>query len=286
MAILLILNPISGDIDKSNFLKVLKNKLGKKVNTLNIFKTTGKNDLELLKQHLQEHTYNKVLVAGGDGTVKLAAECLLNTSIPIGVIPLGSANGLATDLELPTTLDASINVALGQNTRKIDALFINGNLCLHMSDLGINAALIKSYERSSVRGKIGYLFAGIPTLLNNKNPQNFSIETNEQKLIRHGIMLGIANSRRYGTGALVNPEGIIDDGYFELLIFKELNIKEIIKTLRDEKSYNSSFLEIISCQQAKICCETPTDFQIDGEYLGKISSVEIKIEQKALNIMI
>ncbi|WP_394907064.1 diacylglycerol/lipid kinase family protein [uncultured Mesonia sp.] len=286
MAILLILNPISGDIDKSNFLKVLKNKLGKKVNTLNIFKTTGKNDLERLKQHLQEHTYNKVLVAGGDGTVKLAAECLLNTSIPIGVIPLGSANGLATDLELPTTIDASINVALGQNTRKIDALFINGNLCLHMSDLGINAALIKAYERSSVRGKLGYLFAGIPTLLNNKNPQSFSIKINEQKLIRRGIMLGIANSRRYGTGALVNPEGIIDDGYFELLIFKELNIKEIIKTLRDEKSYNSSFLEIISCQQAKICCETPTDFQIDGEYLGKASSVEIKIEQKALNIMI
>ncbi|TXK70227.1 diacylglycerol kinase family protein [Mesonia sp. HuA40] len=286
MAILLILNPISGDINKSYFLKVLKNKLGKKVKTLNIFKTTGKNDLEHLKRHFQDHTYKKVLVAGGDGTVKLAAECLMNTSIPIGIIPLGSANGLATDLELPTSINSSIDIALGENARKIDAMFLNENLGLHISDLGINASLIKTYEQSSVRGKLGYIFAGIPTLLNNKNPQNFSIETNDQKLTRRGIMLGIANSRRYGTGALVNPEGIIDDGYFELLIFKELNVKEIIKTLRGEKSHNSSFLEIISCQQAKIYCETPIDFQIDGEYLGEVSSVEIKIKQKALNIMI
>ena len=285
MQFLFIINPISGNEDKSHLLRMVKAEL-KTDDKLTIFKTTGENDTEKIQQQLKKENFDRVLVAGGDGTVKLAAEAMGDHALPIGILPAGSANGLASDLDLPEQPKKFIPIALYGKTRKIDAININDELGLHISDFGLNAELIKEYESSSLRGKLGYAINSITTLFQSKGPYEFEISTEKESFTKKGIMLALANSKKFGTGAVVNPKGKIDDGIFEVLLFKKLDLFEILKTLNEGKELSSDFVESFSVKEVKIKTQQKVDFQIDGEYCKAISEVNAKILPNKLEIAV
>ncbi|GGZ51393.1 diacylglycerol/lipid kinase family protein [Mesonia mobilis] len=285
MQFLFIINPISGNEDKSHLLRMVKAEL-KTDDKLTIFKTTGENDTEKIQQQLKKENFDRVLVAGGDGTIKLAAEAMGENALPIGILPAGSANGLASDLDLPEQPKKFIPIALYGKTRKIDAININDELGLHISDFGLNAELIKEYESSSLRGKLGYAINSITTLFQSKGPYEFEISTEKESFTKKGIMLALANSKKFGTGAVVNPKGKIDDGIFEVLLFKKLDLFEILKTLNEGKELSSDFVESFPVKEVKIKTQQKVDFQIDGEYCKAISEVNAKILPNKLEIAV
>ncbi|PRX51935.1 diacylglycerol/lipid kinase family protein [Salegentibacter salegens] len=283
--VLLIVNPISGDLNKKNIIETVENELLKINARLITFKTTGENDQDKIKKLVAENTFDRVFIAGGDGTIKQVAEALIDFLIPIAIFPAGSANGLAVNLGIPINLEEQLKIALGNKHTEMDMLEINGELCLHISDLGLNAELIKNYEHSRIRGKMGYLLQSIPTLWESKYPFEFEIELNNKRFTRKGILLAFANAKKYGTGANVNPKGKIDDGVFEILLFKNFDVLEILKTLRNETDVNSEFVEIIPVKSARVFCRKPVAFQIDGEYIGEKEEISVKISPKKLPIM-
>ena len=285
MQFLFIINPISGDEDKTRLLKMVKAEL-KKQDELTIFKTSGENDLEKIKEKLDQKKFDRILVAGGDGTVKLVAEAMDDHALPIGILPAGSANGLANDLNLPEKPKDFIPIALYGKTRKIDAININDQLGLHISDFGLNAELIKEYESSSLRGKLGYALNSITTLFQSKGPYEFEIKTEKETFHKKGIMLALANSKKFGTGAVVNPDGKIDDGVFEILLFKKLDLIEILKTLNEGKEISTDFLECYPAKRAEIRTKKAIDFQIDGEYCDAIQEVKAEILPNKLEIAV
>lgn len=275
--VLLVVNPISGGIDKSDLVEQVKKETIKLKASLLVFETTGEEDVFNLNEKIKELNPCRILIAGGDGTIKITAEALKGRDIPVGIIPSGSANGLSVNLYLPVKLEDQIRTALGTRFIHMDIILINDEYCLHMSDFGLNAELVRKYENASVRGKIGYLLQSIPTLLESDYPFEFKVETNGATYQKEGILLAIANASSYGTGAKVNPNGRIDDGRFEILIFKNFDMVEILKTLRNEVQLDPEFVEIISTSEATITCKGPVAFQVDGEYLGERDSVHVKI---------
>lgn len=285
MKFLLVVNPISGDKDKDALLKEVKSYV-KDGDDLQVYKTTGENDLKAIQEILKKDDYDRVVVAGGDGTVKLVAEALGDIACSIGILPAGSANGLATDLHLPEKEEAFIPIALYGKTRKVDAILINDQLGLHISDFGLNAVLIREYENSSLRGKLGYAMNSISTMFKNDAPYTFHIKTDTDEFTREGIMLAFANSKKFGTGAVVNPKGVIDDGIFEILLFKKIDILEIMKTLDNANELSNDFVEIFSVTSAIITTEGKVPFQIDGEFCNHLSKVEAKILPGKLNIAV
>jgi diacylglycerol kinase (ATP) len=280
--VLLVLNPISGGMDKTQLIEQVKKEVIKINSNLLVYKTQGENDVEDLDKMIGDIDPCRIICAGGDGTIKLVAEALNSRKIPIGIIPAGSANGLATNLELPTTIEEQIKTALGNSLNPIDIISIENEVCLHMSDFGLNAELIRNYEKSKVRGKLGYLLQSIPTLVESEYPFNFVIEVNNKIIETEGILVAIANARSYGTGATVNPKGLMNDGMFEILIFKNFDVIEILKTLRNEVELDPDFVEIIQTKEARISCTKPVAFQIDGEFLGEKQDVHVMIKPGAL----
>ncbi|MCM8570748.1 YegS/Rv2252/BmrU family lipid kinase [Gramella jeungdoensis] len=284
--VLLVVNPISGDTDKKKIISEVQEKLKKEEIGFHLYTTTDENDREKIKSLIDEKNIDRVIVAGGDGTINLVAETVKDYELILGVIPAGSANGLAVNLDLPDVLEEQIDTALGNSHINLDILCLNGIICLHMSDLGINAELIKNYETSSFRGKFGYLIQSIPTLIQSEFPFQFKIETEKCTKDASAVLLGFANANKYGTGANVNPKGSPDDGIFEILVFKKLSLGDILKTLRNETDLDPDFVEIIPATKARVTCLKPVSFQVDGEYIGKETEIEIKILPEKLSIAI
>lgn len=283
--ILLIVNPISGDSDKKNLLEEVKARLPEKAH-MEIYTTSGKKDLKKISKMIQKTDPDRILVAGGDGTIRLVAEALGDKNPIVGILPAGSANGLASDLNLPLDAKDFIPVALGETTKEFDAIRVNDELSLHISDFGLNAELIKEYEKSNFRGKFSYLINSISALYNSNMPYSFTIEANGKTSHHKAIMVAIANSRKYGTGALVNPKGKTDDGKFEILVFKKFDILEILKTLQGEIGMSADFVETIVATNATISTEIPIDFQIDGEYCNALKKVTASIVPKKLRLAV
>ncbi|MFV8226040.1 diacylglycerol/lipid kinase family protein [Christiangramia aquimixticola] len=284
--VLLVVNPISGDSNKKYIINTTQEKVKEQGANFHLFTTTGTNDIEKIRQRIAENNIERVLVAGGDGTINLVAEAIKDMDISMGIIPAGSANGLAVNLQLPENVEDQVNIALGDKSIKMDLVCLNDIICLHISDLGINAELIKNYDESSIRGKMGYLIQSIPTLIKSNYPFHFNIRTPEGTKETEGILLGIANAQKYGTGANVNPGGKVTDGKFEILIFKKFSFSEILKTLRNETDFDPEVIEIFSTDEAVITCKKPVAFQIDGEYIGESTEVKVNILPQKLQILV
>lgn len=285
MKILLVINPVSGDIDKTGLTNLVKKSIDQDCSLIE-YKTDGENDVKNIREIITHERLDRILVAGGDGTVKIVAEAMGDLQICIGILPAGSANGLANDLDLPLEPEDFVKIALGEQTKLIDVICINNQFGLHISDFGLNAQLIKEYEGSRIRGIFGYAINSIPTLIQNEGPYDFTIQTEKETYSRTAIMLAIANSKKFGTGAIVNPDGKIDDGIFEILVFKKFDLLEILKTLNKETQISTDFMEVISAKKVKITTKKPVDFQIDGEYCDALTKVEAHILPKRLKIAV
>src|SRR5660397_25767 len=185
--ILLVVNPISGGKDKSKLIEAVKAEINTRNYSLEIYKTSGYNDQAAIEKMVLEFQPERILVAGGDGTIQLVAEVLKHHEIPIGILPAGSSNGLALNLNLPENLKEQLKVALGNSFFKMDTLQINDRVCLHIADLGINAELIRNFQNSNIRGKLGYILHTIPTLMKCEYPFEFEIEANGKKIVQKGV---------------------------------------------------------------------------------------------------
>ena len=122
---------------------------------------------------------------------------------------------------------------------EIDMISINGKKSLHLSDLGLNAELIKNYEKSIMRGKWGYAVQTFTTLIDLNDPFVATISANFQTITCTARMIVIANSKKYGTGVSINPNGVMDDGKFELVILKNLDLIVFGKIITGNMPINS-----------------------------------------------
>lgn len=284
--ILFIVNPISGNTNKEELIGTVKTELQRKGILLLLYLTRGKDDILEIRRLLANNSIDRVFIAGGDGTIKMVAETLIDNPIPFAIFPAGSANGLAFNFKLPDSIEEQLEIALGSKTMMLDVIKIDNEICLHLADFGINAELIENYENSTIRGKFDYLLQSIPTLIQSDYPFHFEFETDEGHFSKEGLVLAIANCQQYGTGANINPTGSMNDGKFELILFKSLHLGEIINTLSSPIDLDPEFAETFCTTTAKIICPNGVPFQIDGEFFGIQKEVHVSILEKALTVFV
>lgn len=283
---LLVINPISGGIDKSEILSKTLTFAKEHHVEIIVYETSGDKDGKALKGLYTLHQPERVLIAGGDGTIKMVAEALENRDVIFGILPAGSSNGLSVDLNLPTTIEENLLVAFHNHFMELDMIAINGNKSIHLSDLGLNAQLVKNYENGSTRGKLGYALQVIITLAELEDPFLAKIEANGKTTECSARMIVIANAQKYGTGVTINPNGKMDDGKFEIVILKNLDLLVFGEIITGNMPINSEDIEIISTQKAMITTHLPVSFQIDGEYIGEETHLDISILPAQMKVAI
>jgi YegS/Rv2252/BmrU family lipid kinase len=284
---LLVINPISGGNDKTEMVASTREYAADAEIELIEYETTGDNDENEIRKLYKEHTPQRILVVGGDGTIKTVAEAIENQDVIVGILPAGSANGLSVDLQLPKDLLENIKIAFHNDYMEMDMVCINERKSLHLSDIGANAELIRNYENSNIRGKLGYALQAINTITDLEDPFKATIEAEGKTIETEARMIVIANTKRYGTGVTINPIGIMDDGRFEIIILKNLDLLFIGKILAGKISLEGDDnVEIISTRQALITTNVPVCFQIDGEYCGEVDRLDVRILHKQMKVAI
>lgn len=283
---MLVVNPISGDLDKSDLIQTVQEFSVANNFNLVVYETTGEKDVAAIQLIYEEYNLDRVVVAGGDGTIKMVAEAMEKHDIVLGILPAGSANGLSVDLGLPVTLEENLAIAFLNHFMEMDMISINGKKSIHLSDIGINADLVKNYEASDLRGFWGYAMQAFTTLIDGEEPFLAAITANNETVEYTARIVVIANSQKYGTGVTINPKGNMYDGKFELIILKSLDLLLIGKIITGNMPIDSDDIAIISTEKAMIKTDRLVNFQIDGEYCGAQNELEIHILHKQMKIAV
>ncbi|MGO4770720.1 diacylglycerol kinase family protein [Flavobacterium sp. W22_SRS_FK3] len=284
--IIFVVNPISGDLDKSDLIEAVQEFAATNHFDLEVYETIGGSDEKEIQSLYNQYLPERIIVAGGDGTIKMVAEAMEQFDVIIGILPAGSANGLSVDLNLPTTIEENLKIAFLHHYIEMDMICINGKKSIHLSDIGLNADLVKNYEASNLRGFWGYALQAYTTLVDSNEPFVATITANKKTVEHTARMIVIANSQKYGTGVTINPNGATNDGKFELVILKNLDLLLIGKIITGNMPIDTDDVVIISTDKATIETDYPVSFQIDGEYCGAQTSLEIHILHKQLKIAI
>lgn len=240
-------------------------------------------NLGTINERLNAFCPTQAIAVGGDGTVKLVAECIMQTSIILGILPNGSANGLAKELGIPEDPIKALDVIIDGKIRKIHTTTVNDQLCTHLSDIGLNAYLMKKFESKGVRGMWGYMVASIKVLLQNSF-MNIEMLIDGKKIKLKAFMVVIANGTMYGTGAVINPIGNLDDEYFEVIVIKKISFLEVFKMVVSHQSYDEEKTKVYQTNSLTMKSRKKVHFQIDGEYLGKVNAVTANLVANSLPI--
>jgi len=242
--------------------------------------------VEKLKKKIAEWKPDRVVAVGGDGTVTMVAHELRGTDMQMGIIPAGSANGMAKELEISEDASVALGIVVSGKIKKVDLIQINDvHICLHLSDVGLNAQLVKYFQEGSVRGKIGYVRALIKVLFR-KQRIRVSVALKDKEMQYSAVMVLIANASKYGTGATINPLGNIYDGIFEVVIVRRLRLHHILKMFLKYQRFDPKEIQVLQATAVNIETTHRVHFQIDGEYLGKLKTVKARILASQLNMLI
>ncbi len=162
-----------------------------------------------------------IVVGGGDGTINAAARALVDTGLPLGVLPLGTANDFARSVGIPLDLAAAARVICAGHSQWIDAGDVNGHLFFNVASVGLAADLAKAIttERKRRFGRLSYAISAAKLMLEAR-PFHATIlegkgEGREKAMVRT-MQVAVGNGRFYGGGNVVASDARIDDGFLDL----------------------------------------------------------------------
>ena len=252
-----------------------------------IYRTTGVDDASQINNRLDEFQPEMVIAVGGDGTINMVATRLIGRDIRLGIIPAGSANGLAYNLEVPENFEQALKINLRSNAKPLDVILINGEYhCLHFADIGLNARIVKRFEKEGSKGLLGYGKQLFKELFEGKTSFSVYIELpGRLKRRMKAEMLVIANAKSFGTGAIINPTGQLNDGKFEIIVIRPYPWWFVFTFLYASFSgqvHKMKYVKVFSSEKAKISLHKTQEFQIDGEVISDTKEISVEILHNAI----
>ena len=288
--IFFIVNPISGNQKHQITNDLVERHFDQNQYEINICNTKfKKHAVELTKKALESNPYC-VVACGGDGTVNEVASCLVNTKVILGIIPVGSGNGLASNLLIPLNVMKSLGVLSKFKTTTIDVGAVNKQFFFSNMGFGIDANIIKNYESIQQRKFIGYLKA-VKMSFNNFEYSNYTYTIQKQTRNAHPYLFFISNSNEMGYGLSLTPKALLNDGFFNLVLVEKINLFKqlmfglfvLLKKASDFKQMESALIQQIEIKSHK----GYFDLQIDGEYhLLQSDVLHIEVIHRGIEVII
>ena len=283
---LFIQNPQAGESSGSEFREAFAQWQKRSAHRAELIQTSGENDAQMIREKVKRDRYHSVVAVGGDGTLNLVANACYQRIEKIAFFPEGSANGMARELALPEEREALFAILEHARTQKCDLLsFDQGPKGIHISDLGLNAELVRDFEESEERGMMAYT-KNLSRRLAKAQKFKLSLETERGEEQHEALMVALANARFYGTGAALNQKGSISDGLMEVCLLHHIAPFKLAGHFVDMIPDQSEHMTVHQARCVRIEADRAVPFQIDGELMGDVKRLEAKVIPEAFEIYI
>ena len=214
-----------------------------------------------------------VIIASGDGTISAAIEGLLSTQIPLGILPLGTANNLARTLEIPLSLPKACKIIANGKTRPIDLGCLNGKYFLNVAGLGLSTTINQQVTKDFKRrwGVLAYIATALK--IANQFPA-FEVEIcwDNQSIKTKTRQVTICNGRYYGSGLIVTEDAAIDDQRLDLYSLEIENWWQaltLLPSLMRGNYVNCRGIRTLQGIKFELYTPKPCPMDIDGEVLAQ-----------------
>ena len=249
--------------------------------------TSHPGEAEELAQRAIDEGFTRIVAAGGDGTVNQVANGLAGHKAALGVLPMGSVNVFAMELGLPLhNLRRCWDIIEDANVRQIDLPIANGRYFVQLAGVGLDAQVVKETSLAFKRsfGPLSYLISAAQIAA--RQPPKLFIES-EETSVEEGSFVLVGNGRLYGGPFPFFKHAIIDDGLFDVVVFKRLGYLEIVKYLQDvvfSSDIKVPEIEYFQTRRLRITSEQNVPLELDGELAGNCP-VDFRIRGKALRVL-
>jgi len=279
-----IYNPISGNYSPKKRAALLK-KISSDPNNI-ILETNNKDEEASLTKKAIQLGAKKIIAVGGDGTINKVASVISGTDVVLGIIPMGSGNGLARHLGIPMKPEEALKRAMTENSIKIDACTINNKLFFCTAGIGFDATVAEIFDKRGIRGLLNYMKAVIISLFKYKTIE-IEIENGKKEEL---FLLTIANANQYGNNAFISPHSNIQDGEFEIIKIKKNNLFSLLlisMRLFLKNIHKSKAVEIIPAKSFNINYKSGHPIHLDGESIKTGNDVlQVGILPGILNVAV
>lgn len=272
----LIFNPVAGQSDAEQDLLEIRTRLEPEID-LDIRMTTPDVDADRLACEAVERGAQIIIASGGDGTLSAAAEAVVGTNIPLGIISRGTANAFASALGIPNTIEAACQTILTGTTKAVDAARCNGKPMVLLAGIGFEAELVEKADRETKNrfGMLAYILAGVQQL---REFERFeaTIETDEKIVIVTAAAVTIANAAPPTSVLAQGPAGIIcDDGLLDLTVVAPQNragaiasAYHLLQTAFRGDAAERDDIGYLRARRIKVTTDPPQKVVLDGEIFG------------------
>jgi diacylglycerol kinase (ATP) len=279
-----ILNPNAGNLET---IRDWQQRVESIVRGWPIRITAHKGEAEELARCAVKEGFERIVAAGGDGTVNHVANGIVGSNAALGILPMGTVNVFAMELGLPSSdLELCWQIVEAGNIRLVDLPSANRKYFVQLGGVGLDAQAVKettlAFKRSL--GPLSYLISAAQILA--RQPPKLFVES-EDASFREGSFVLVGNGRLYGGPFPFFKHAVVDDGLLDVVVFKRLGYLEIIKYLHDvvfSSEIRAPEIEYFQTSYLRITSEQDVPLELDGELAGNCP-VDFQMHEKALRVL-
>ncbi|OUL20897.1 lipid kinase [Nostoc sp. 106C] len=230
--------------------------------------TEHPNRLTEIIRHYRDQV-DLVIVGGGDGTLNAAVDALVDTQLPLGILPLGTANDLARTLGIPNSLTEACTIIATGEQRRIDLGRVNGKHFFNVASMGLSVKITERLTKEVKRrwGVFAYLATALQVMWESR-PFSAEIRINGESIHVRTVQIAVGNGRYYGGGMAVAHDATIDDQRLDLYSL-EINhwwqIIPLLPAMRQGRHIKWREVRALQGQEMEVYTRKPRPINTDGE---------------------
>jgi YegS/Rv2252/BmrU family lipid kinase len=294
--IVFLINPIAGTRTKDSLEEYLVNRCKEMHIECMTFHSTKTTSPDTIRALLHDFNATDLVACGGDGTVNLAAASLVESAVNLGVIPVGSGNGLARTANIPVKPSLAFDVLLNGRIEATDAFEVNGNFACMLSGIGMDAEVAERFATSHRRGLLTYTTQTLIQFFRSQ-PINFEVTVEGFTFFTDAFFISVANSNQFGNNVTIAPLASLRDGMLDIIIVQKMHKSTLPIALMRQLRHNhimKNWVEKIG-KQSILYFQTPeikignprhAPLHIDGDPFPTEDEIYFKILPSAFNLWV
>ncbi|MGB4843050.1 MAG: YegS/Rv2252/BmrU family lipid kinase [Ferruginibacter sp.] len=289
------INPISGTGKKIKLQEIITEETNRKNISFEILHTNAAGEYTYLKQKIAAEKITDIIVCGGDGTVNQIASALQGVSVNIGIIPMGSGNGLAFAAKIPKQINKALQIVFKDNAVSVDSFYINKKFSCMLCGLGFDAQVAHDFARQQKRGLGTYVKQSTKNFFTAK-AYPFELNIDGNIILTDAYFISIANSNQFGNNFTIAPQASLHDGLLDIVVVNKMSkmrmIWTVLKQIRngqvrmyEDKKYHRNNIHYFQTKKLQIKNPQLAPLHIDGDPAETTTTFDIEIIENAFKLL-